>query len=418
MSVLPISLQALRRQRGLRARTRWTPERLAAHQQAARRQIVAHAREHSRFYRERGTDEPVTKAELMERFDDWITDPRLERGAVERALGDPLYLCEYRVIATGVSTGRRGLFVFDQAEWLHVCSLLLRGIQGTGMTPRLPRPRLASIMAPDAKHMTWRVTQSMGNGPYRRLALPVTDPLPGLVRALNDFRPDYLAAYPSVASLLALEQLDGRLRIAPTRVTTSSEVCTPEMRGHIRAAWDVEPHEIYGATDGLWGSTCAHHNLHFAEDFTIVEVEDERLLITNLFMRTQPIIRYEITDIVRVDDAPCPCGSPFRTIRAVEGRSDDILRFGDVALHPIHLRSPMARLGGVRQYQIVQRGEGLQVLVVPRNGDVRDEVRDAMARALADAGVAGVRVDVEQVAEIERDATGVGKLKLVRRAGV
>ena len=87
----------------------------------------------------------------------------------------------------------------------------------------------------------------------------------------------------------------------------------------IRAAWGVEPHEIYGATDGLWGSTCAHHNLHFAEDHTIVEVEDERLLITNLFMRTQPVIRYEITDIVRIDDEPCPCGTPFRTVARDRG---------------------------------------------------------------------------------------------------
>lgn len=416
MSRLPISVQALLQQRALRARTHWTREQLAAHQREQREAIVAHAREHSAFYRERGTDEPVTKAELMERFDDWVTDPRLRHAEVERALSAPMHLDEYRVMATGGTTGRRGLFVFDQPEWLTVCSIILRGIQQSGMKPGLPRPRLASVAAPDATHMTFRVSQSMGNGPYRRLTLSVTDPLPRLVEALNEFQPDYVAAYPSIASLLALEQLDGRLRIAPRVVTTSSEVCTPEMRSNIRAAWGVEPHEIYGTTEALCGSTCEHHNLHFAEDFAIVEVEDERLLVTNLFMRTQPLIRYEITDIVRVSDEPCPCGSPFRTITAIEGRSDDILRFGGVALHPIHLRSPMAKLHGVRQYQIVQRAEGLQVLVVPRNGsDIRTEVRNAMAHALADAGAPGVRVDVEQVAEIERDATGVGKLKLVRR---
>src|SRR3712207_7329042 len=55
----------------------------------------------------------------------------------------------------------RGLFVFDREEWVTVCSILLRGIQGTGMTPGLPRPRIASVVAPDATHMTWRVTQSI-----------------------------------------------------------------------------------------------------------------------------------------------------------------------------------------------------------------------------------------------------------------
>jgi phenylacetate-coenzyme A ligase PaaK-like adenylate-forming protein len=182
------------------------------------------------------------------------------------------------------------------------------------------------------------------------------------------------------------------------------------------AAWGVEPHEIYGATDGLWGFTCERHGgLHFAEDETIVEVEGERLLITNLFMRTQPIIRYEVTDLVRLASEPCACGRPSRPVRAIEGRSDDILRLpGGVVLHPIHLRSPMARMAGVRQYQIVHRADGLHVRVVPRGGDVREPVRAAMTGALEAAGAGGVPVHVVQVDHIERDATGVGKLKLVR----
>ena len=419
MSRLPVTIQALLRQRALRARTRWSREELAAHQAAARDAIVAHARERSAFYRERDTDAPVTKAELMERFDDWVTDPRLRRDDVERHLeglsGDALHLDEFRVMATGGSSGRRGLFVFDRSEWVSVCSVLLRAIQAQGLRPGLPRPRVASVAAPDATHMTWRITKSMGDGPFRREALSVTDPLADTVARLNAFQPDFLNAYPSAGALLALEQIEGRLRIAPKVVSTSSEVCTDEMRERIRAAWGVAPHEIYGATDGLWGATCEHRNLHFAEDHTIVEVEDERILITNLFMRTQPIIRYEITDIVRVSDEPCPCGTPFRTVEAIEGRSDDILRFGDVALHPIVLRSPMAKLDGVRQYQVVQRADGLHVRVVPRRGGVVEEVASAMGRALADAGAPGVPVMVEPVEAIERDASGVGKFKLVRR---
>jgi phenylacetate-CoA ligase len=45
--------------------------------------------------------------------------------------------------------------------------------------------------------------------------LTVTTPLPEMVAALNDFRPEALIAYPSVAAALAEEQLQGRLRIAP-----------------------------------------------------------------------------------------------------------------------------------------------------------------------------------------------------------
>ena len=423
---------ALSRERELRARDAWTPEQLAAHQAERLGALVRHAVDRSGIYRERfaGMDTsgpidlaalpPVRKDELMERFDDWVCDPSLRREAVERHLaaveGDALYLDRYRVMATGGTTGRRGLFVFDRPEWVELCALMLRGLRSQGVTPKLPRRRIATVLAPSAAHMTWRISASMDFGLHRNLRLAVTQPMDEIVRELNAFQPDYLAAYPSIAALLADEQLAGRLRIAPGAVSTSSEVRTPEMRERMVAAWGVEPHEVYGATDGLWGFTCEQHcGLHFAEDETIVEVEDERLLITNLFMRTQPIIRYEVTDLVRLADAPCACGRPSRVVTAIEGRSDDILRLpGGVVLHPIHLRSPMARLEGVRQYQIVYRADGLHVLVVPRAGDVRETVRAAMVGALEAAGAAGVPVQVEVVDAIERDATGVGKLKLVR----
>ena len=57
--------------------------------------------------------------------------------------------------------------------------------------------------------------------------LAVTTPLPEMVAALNAFQPEALTAYPSVAAALAEEQLQGRLRIAPALVGTTSEVQRP-----------------------------------------------------------------------------------------------------------------------------------------------------------------------------------------------
>ena len=423
---------ALRRQRALRAHDGWTPEQLAAHQRERLSDLVRHAVAESPLYRERfaGIDTggevelealpPVTKAELMERFDDWVCDRRLRRDDLERHVaaleGDALYLDEFRVMATGGTTGRRGVFLFDRKEWSELCALMLRGLQSQGMKPSIPRRRLATVLAPSAAHMTWRISASMDFGLYRLLRMPVTAPMAELVRELNAFRPFSLGSYPSMAALLAEEQLEGRLRIQPTVVATSSEVCTEEMRARIREAWGVDPHEVYGATDGLWGFTCPErHAMHFCEDETIVEVEDDRILITNLFMRTQPVIRYEITDLVRIDPEPCGCGRPYRTVAAIEGRSDDILRFpGGAVVHPIKLRSPMAKLAGVRQYQIVHRADGLHVRVVPRNGDCSHEVERAISGALAEIGAGSVPVHVELADAIERDTTGVAKMKLVR----
>jgi putative adenylate-forming enzyme len=415
-------------ERELSARNTWTREQLAAHQREAREAIVRHAVERSPLYRElyAGGDAPVvTKALLMERFDEWCTDRRLTFRAVDAHLGsltrDAYLFGQYRAMATGGTTGRRGMFIYDRAEWAMLLGLMQRESRAHGLRPSIPRPRLAVVAAPSPLHMTRRISDTLDIGLFKRLQLSATQPVDELVRELNAFRPTVLLGYPSVVSMLADEQLAGRLRIAPPAVVTTSEVCTPDMRDRIREAWPVDPHEMYGATDGLWGGTCEHHRMHFAEDCTLVEVEDERILVTNLFMRTQPVIRYEITDLVRVSDEPCPCGRPFRVVEAIEGRSDDILQLPgahgrDVPVHPISLRSPLAKIGGLRQYQVVHRVDGLHVHAVPRNGAtaLADEVRAALEGALRAAGVTATPVHVDLVDALERDPGAVGKLKLVR----
>src|SRR5690606_14848904 len=91
------------------------------------RALVRFAAERSPFYREHYRDvdltgpfaradlPPVDKALLMERFDDWTTDRRLRRSELEAVLADDaareLHLGEYRVCATGGTSGRRGIFV-------------------------------------------------------------------------------------------------------------------------------------------------------------------------------------------------------------------------------------------------------------------------------------------------------------------
>ena len=53
------------------------------------------------------------------------------------------------------------------------------------------------------------------------------------------------------------------------------------------------------------------------------------LLITNLWNRSTPFIRYEIGDVVELSDHPCPCGAPFPLITKILGRTADILTFAD-----------------------------------------------------------------------------------------
>jgi phenylacetate-coenzyme A ligase PaaK-like adenylate-forming protein len=384
----------------------------------------------------------VTKAMAMENFARVVTDPRLRLADLRRHVAGPtsdaLYLGRYRVFATSGHTGVPGIFVFDRREWRTALAGALRWMSLIGNRPRFPRRvRMAAVAAPSPIHVTRRLAESLDVGLYRTLDAPVTTPLAELVPALDAFQPDVLVTYPSVAAELAREQLEGRLRIRPRTVSTGAELLTEDMRDVIRSAWVVEPFNAYGITEagGVFACECSRHlGLHVFEDLILFEVVDERnrpvppgatgrkVLLTNLTGYTQPLIRYEVTDMVAVVDGPCPCGRPLRLLRVADGRSDDLLdlpgRDGmTVPVHPIVLRGPLLKVAGVKQYQIVHDAKGINVKVVPAAGASPDATRVNLQRVLHDSlasvGVVPPSVTVEFVTAIEREGQAA-KLKLVK----
>ena len=268
-------------------------------------------------------------------------------------------------------------------------------------------------------------------GLHRILALPVTLPLDRLVDALNRFDPDALTIYPSAAMRLAEEQDAGRLRLSLDAFTTTSELRTPAMTDRLVDAFGVPPFDLYATTEGLWAAECERHDgLHLFEDMALVENVDadgnpvapgergERLLVTNLVNRVQPIIRLEVADVLTLDPEPCACGRTLLRAKAVEGRSDDALELPGgagrgVTVHPAHF-AHVTRDREVGEFQIVQEGPCLRLLVVPRRsagGELEARLRTAVCERLVALGVDDPQIVVERRDELVR-APG-GKLPLV-----
>ena len=431
----------LRLARELAERERWPKERLRRHQQERLETVVRHAVAHSPFYRQRlagMVDEAsvelerlptLDKAEMMERFDELVTDPRLRRDSllawVEGLGRDELYLGRYRVMTTSGSSGRKGLFVYDEPGWRAIMAQFFRYNAMVGVRPRLPRRlRIAAIGGASPVHMTRQVSATSSIGVHRVLSLPVTLPLERLVEMLNRFQPEFINVYPSMAMRLAEEQLAGRLHLSLANMSTSSEMRTPEMTERIVEAFGVRPFDFYGTTEGLWGCGCEHHDgIHLFEDLVLVENVDEgdrpvppgepgaRLLVTSLHNLVQPVIRLEIPDILTLDPEPCPCGRTLVRTRAIEGRSDDVLEIptqdgGRVTVHPLQF-APVTRDRGVREFQVVQEGPRLRVLVVPSagaSGELEARLRDAVSRRLTGLGVEEPKVVVERRDKLPRSA--------------
>jgi phenylacetate-CoA ligase len=176
--------------------------------------------------------------------------------------------------------------------------------------------------------------------------------------------------------------------------------------------------------------------LHVPEDLLVLEVVDEndrpvpagvaghKLLVTTLFNRTLPFIRYELSDLVTVADAPCPCGRPHLRLASVQGRREDVLSLpgrngGRVSVHALQLRAPLLRMPDVRQFQVSPRPAGLLVRLVLRDGPAAGELlrsaRRVIEAQLDQVGAAVEGLTIETVAEIGRAGTGA-KEKLVSLA--
>lgn len=423
----------------LRKRDLWSRTQLETHQAAALRRLRDHAYANSRFYQKfhRGlTNAPLSelpvlsKGMLMEHFDELVTDPDIRvdeiRSHVASAPPGSLYLERYWINTTSGSTGRPGLFLFNRAEWTAVLTSFARAHEWAGLKVSLTHQmKMASVASSNPWHMSAQVGASLRSRWMPALRLDASEPLDDIVHKLNAWQPEMLVAYAAMARSLADEQIAGRLRISPHLIFTSSEVLTQEARRQVAAAWGREPFDQYGATEtaDLAAECAACRRMHLYEDLVIIEVVDEhnrpappgvygdKVLATVLFNRTQPLIRYELSDSVRLTATECPSGRPFRTIDGVQGRREDVLHFvgatgGRVAVHPNtfhHIMDVVPASG----WQVQQTPEGLTLLL---SGSADDLDTHALSRkiasAVADQGAAPPSVQVKRIQSIPKTASG------------
>lgn len=141
--MLILRVPSLRRR--LRQRERWSRPELEAYRATQLRALRGFAYERSPFYRRlhRGLfDRPLeelpvlTKATLMEHFDELVTDRALRLADVEAHLvgmtGDEHFRGRYRVVSTSGTTGVRGIFLSDPVEWATVIAWPTRSTASTG----------------------------------------------------------------------------------------------------------------------------------------------------------------------------------------------------------------------------------------------------------------------------------------------
>jgi phenylacetate-CoA ligase len=412
----------------------WDVGRLARYQRERLRALLARAVERSPFHARRlGPIDPgrfeladltrlpvMTKTEMMAEFDDVVTDPRLRRPVVDAHLAasvsEPsLLFGEYVCLASGGSSGLRGVFVQTLGEYAEFTTSVVRRVMAAAIAAGGPPPgglRVAMIGAASPVHSSGFAAAVADGPPIRLIPAPVTLPLAEIVERLNAADPPALLGYPTMLRRLAGEQRAGRLRIAPRSITAMGELLNPADAERIAEVFGVGVIDNFVSTEGLVGhSEPGGRVLSFASDLCLAELVDDdnlpvpagtssaRVLVTNLHNLTQPLIRYELTDRF----TPGPAAPDHGHLRAsVDGRADPPLRYGDVEVHPLVIRTVLTKAPVIREYQVRQTERGVAADVVV------DGVLDTAALAvsvemgLREAGLSDPRAAVRVVAALDR----------------
>ena len=235
-------------------------------------------------------------------------------------------------------------------------------------------------------------------------------------------RPRMLFGYPSALAHIArharrksIAMNDLGIRVA----FVTSETLYEDLRADIEQVFGCAVANGYGSREaGFIAHQCPAGGMHITAEDVIVEIVDEsgrpvpagrsgEIVVTNLATADFPFIRYRTGDVGALSERSCECGRGLPLLAEIQGRTSDfvVARDGTV-MHGLALIYVIRGIRGIRQFKVVQESlDHTRVMVATDAGfQASDEhtIRQGFAQRLG----AGVRVQIERVAEIPREASG------------
>lgn len=224
-------------------------------------------------------------------------------------------------LSTGTS-GKRGIFLINENERARWVAYVLDRVIGFSFQRR----KLAFFLRANNK-LYQSVKSKILDFQFFDIHLNIDEH----ISKLNALKPHILIAQPSVLVVISKLQIENKISIQPNQIISVAEVLSPEDRIQIEKTFQLKISEVYQCTEGFLAASCERGTLHFNEDYLIIEkkyINAEKTkfhpVITDLLRKTQPIVRYELNDIIS-EKKNCICGNPHMGIEQIEGRSDDII---------------------------------------------------------------------------------------------
>jgi phenylacetate-coenzyme A ligase PaaK-like adenylate-forming protein len=238
------------------------------------------------------------------------------------------------------------------------------------------------------------------------------------VDELRGRKPPWLHGYPSLLALLAAHVVESKadLGYEIRWITTGAENLLPHQSDVISRAFGVRPVQHYGMAEAVANiSECDRGALHVDEDFAAVEFVPQdsgmhAIVGTNFTNPLTPLLRYQVEDLVTLDQRDCDCGRPGRVVSRIDGRMEDyvLLTNGARLGRMDHIFKDMVN---VREAQILQRRVGEMTIRVVRMPNYTEADEQSVLRETRQRVGDEAEVKIEYVDQLERSA--IGKLRFV-----
>ncbi|WP_080846037.1 F390 synthetase-related protein [Cytobacillus gottheilii] len=283
-----------------------------------------------------------------------------------------------RDVSIGLSSGtsgNRGLFLISDQE---------RAIwSGTILAKLLPSSIFRKHSIAFFLRANNNLYEAAGEGRISFHFFDLLDSLESHKKRLNDLKPSIVVGPPSMLRMIADWQKQSDIELAPQKMISVAEVLEEIDQRYIEKVFQQKLHNVYQCTEGFLAATCSHGTIHFNEDIVCIHkqyVDKEKGMfmpvITDFTRTSQPIIRYQLDDLLVEKKTACSCGSPFMAVERIDGRSDDLF-YGiqtdsgeKLPIFPDFLRrAVMTAHEQITEYKMVQFHLDKIIILIKGKGD-------------------------------------------------
>lgn len=427
----------------------WSTEQLKLARAEGLQKLLTHAASHSSWHQQRlqsidfNTLTPdelsalptMNKQDVQANFDAISIDPKVTKAwcGMHLAAGDYYTDGTYCILASGGSSGQPGIQVYNASAAMQFAAASFRGgiryAARQKQPPTDPSKQLWIVAAPGAAHPTRVIPPLLGISGENLCS--ITDPFDELVATLNQQQPKQLMIYSSFLGRLIEAQDAGQLNISPDVISLTSETPSQPDIARAKEIFNCRISSNWGSMEfGTMGLSSQFEDGHLlSDDMLIIEAVNEnneavqagekaaKLLITNLYNTTMPLIRYELTDQLTIHDRAAVCDSNLRAASWVEGRNEDHFIYHDgvtgkdIHVHAHLFRHVLEHSREIIEYQVRQTPKGADISVIDNSQANLDtnNLQRILAYDLENIGLTAVKVTVRVVPAIER--TSAQKLR-------